>query len=145
MNAESPFDLERIIGYDALYESMMKCRKGVMWKDSTASFVLNGVEKTMKLSAMLHSEAYKPTTSSRTESSEGNMGIAITRAGTLSVRDERFSTAEDFKTAMGNVLFTFALAEPVPFHVDPQAINSLEGTNTMWTDAQNLEVTYRSI
>lgn len=60
MNAERPFDLEQVIGYDALYESMHKCRKGVMWKDSTASFVLNGVEKTMKLSDMLHSGAYKP-------------------------------------------------------------------------------------
>ena len=90
-------------------------------------------------------EAYKPTTSSRTESSEGNMGIAITRAGTLSVRDERFSTAEDFKTAMGNTMFTFALAEPLTIQLTPQEVSSLLGTNTMWSDTNgDLTVKYRS-
>ena len=31
---------EEIIGYEALYESMEKCRLGVLWKDSVAHFVL---------------------------------------------------------------------------------------------------------
>ena len=43
------FDIEKVIGFDALYESMMKCKKGVMWKDSTAGYVLNGIERTMNL------------------------------------------------------------------------------------------------
>ena len=38
--------VEKVIGFEALYESMEKCRKGVMWKTSTASYVLNGIEKT---------------------------------------------------------------------------------------------------
>ena len=33
-----------ITSYDSLYESMMKCKKGVTWKPSVKSFVLNGEE-----------------------------------------------------------------------------------------------------
>lgn len=60
---ENHFDIERIIGFDALYESMLKCRKGVMWKDSTAGYVLNGIERTMNLERELHDGTYraKPT------------------------------------------------------------------------------------
>ena len=51
--------IENVTGFDALYDSMHKCRKGVLWKDSVASFYLNGVERTMKLSEELHSGTYK--------------------------------------------------------------------------------------
>lgn len=51
--------LENVTGFDALYDSMQKCRKGVLWKDSVASFYLNGIERTMKLSEELHSGTYK--------------------------------------------------------------------------------------
>lgn len=50
--------MEHIIGFDALYESMEKCRKGVIWKDSVAHFVLNAVEETMKLERQLKSGEY---------------------------------------------------------------------------------------
>lgn len=49
-----------VIGFDALYESMNKCRKGVIWKDSVAAFVLRGVERTMKLARDLQKGKYKP-------------------------------------------------------------------------------------
>lgn len=51
--------VESVIGFDALYESMHKCKKGVLWKDSTASFYLNGIERTMKLSEELCTGTYK--------------------------------------------------------------------------------------
>ena len=46
--------------FDALYESLMKCKKGVMWKDSTAAMVLRGVERIAKLSRDLINNNYKP-------------------------------------------------------------------------------------
>ena len=52
-------DMEEIIGFDALYESMHKCKRHVMWKGSVAHFVLNGVEETYKLSRELKSGTYK--------------------------------------------------------------------------------------
>lgn len=51
---------EEIIGFDALYESMMKCKRGVVWKDSVASFYLRGVERTMRLTEQLKDGTYRP-------------------------------------------------------------------------------------
>ncbi len=59
MNTETPYPLDVVIGFDPLYESMQKCRKGVIWKDSVAAYSLNGIERTMKLSAQLHDGTYK--------------------------------------------------------------------------------------
>ena len=59
MNTETPCLLDAVIGFDPLYESMQKCRKGVIWKDSVASYSLNGIERTMKLSEQLHDGTYK--------------------------------------------------------------------------------------
>ena len=51
---------EEIIGFEALYASMLKCKKGVMWKGSAAHFVLNGPEMVYKLSHQLKDGTYKP-------------------------------------------------------------------------------------
>ena len=37
---------ESIIGFEALYDSMMKCKKGVLWKDQPAYYYLHGIEET---------------------------------------------------------------------------------------------------
>ena len=52
-------DTEEIIGYEALYNSMMKCKKGVMWKDSTAFFVHNWMREIGKLERQLHDGTYR--------------------------------------------------------------------------------------
>lgn len=52
-------DMENIIGFDALYDSMHKCKKGVMWKGSVAHYVLNSMEETYKLNQQLESGTYK--------------------------------------------------------------------------------------
>lgn len=51
---------ENIIGYDALYNSMLKCRRGVGWKDSVAHFVLNAPEEIMRLEEELKEGTYRP-------------------------------------------------------------------------------------
>lgn len=51
--------LESVIGFDALYQSMYRCRKNVAWKDSVAHYCLNGIEETMKLEKQLHDGGYK--------------------------------------------------------------------------------------
>ena len=57
---ETYFDIETVIGFDALYESMCKCVRGVMWKDSVMGYRLNAIERTLTLSDQLHSGKYKP-------------------------------------------------------------------------------------
>ena len=51
--------MDTVTGFEPLYDSMNKCRKGVLWKDSTASFYLNGVERCMKLHEQLENGTYK--------------------------------------------------------------------------------------
>lgn len=52
-------DMEDIIGFDALYDSMHKCKKGVVWKESVAHYVLNSMEETYKLNQQLENGTYK--------------------------------------------------------------------------------------
>lgn len=50
---------ESVIGFDALYESMSRCRKGVIWKDSAARYCLNAIEETIKLEDQLKGGTYR--------------------------------------------------------------------------------------
>jgi hypothetical protein len=50
---------EQIVGFDALYNSMNKCIKGVLWKDSVAHFYLNYMEELLKLEAQLKDGTYR--------------------------------------------------------------------------------------
>lgn len=51
---------EDVIGFDALYESAMRCRKGVLWKDSTAAYYHRAIDRTALLSEQLRTGTYKP-------------------------------------------------------------------------------------
>lgn len=53
-------DLEEIIGFGALYKSMMKCKNGVLWKDSVAHFYHNAPVEVAKLSRELKAGTYRP-------------------------------------------------------------------------------------
>lgn len=46
--------------FDALYDSMWKCRCGKLWKASVARYVLHGIEETLKLEEEIASGEYKP-------------------------------------------------------------------------------------
>ncbi|MBQ2659546.1 hypothetical protein IJF85_01040 [Candidatus Saccharibacteria bacterium] len=52
--------MDNVIGFEALYESAMKCKKGVLWKDSVAHYILNIIEETVKLEEQLKSGTYHP-------------------------------------------------------------------------------------
>ena len=51
---------EEVIEFNPLYESMYRCKKGVLWKSSTASFCLNGLENILKLERELKDGTYTP-------------------------------------------------------------------------------------
>lgn len=51
--------MEKVVGFDALYESANKCKKGVLWKDSVAHYMLNILEETAKLEEQLKNGTYK--------------------------------------------------------------------------------------
>ena len=58
-HSDNNIDEESVIGFDALYESMHKCVKGVLWKGSVSSFFLNGIERTINLEKALKEGTYK--------------------------------------------------------------------------------------
>jgi len=49
-----------VVGLDALYESMEKCQRSVLWKDSTAHFVLNDLSQINRLHTELTNGVYAP-------------------------------------------------------------------------------------
>jgi len=52
-------ELEKVIGYDALYESMIRCKNGVLWKDSVARFFHHAPLEILKLSNELKTGTYQ--------------------------------------------------------------------------------------
>ncbi|MBR6102642.1 MAG: hypothetical protein IKP95_09450 [Ruminococcus sp.] len=50
---------ELVCSYDSLYHALQKCKKGVMWKDSVAGFVKNGLINCLLLKEDLDSGRYK--------------------------------------------------------------------------------------
>ena len=59
ISMENYFDISDVIDFEPLYDSMLKCKKGVMWKDSVASYRLNAIERTINLSRELRTGQYK--------------------------------------------------------------------------------------
>jgi len=53
-----PFEV--CTSFEALYDSMWKCRRGKLWKASVARFVLHGIDETLRLEEELRSGTYKP-------------------------------------------------------------------------------------
>lgn len=60
LDARNHYDIEDVIGFDALYESMQRCKRGVLWKSSAASYCLNALERTIRLEEELKGGTYKP-------------------------------------------------------------------------------------
>lgn len=52
-------EAEEIIGFEALYNSMRKCIRGVLWKDGVASFYHNWIREILRLTNQLHDGTYK--------------------------------------------------------------------------------------
>lgn len=52
-------EYEEAITFESLLESMYKCQRGVLWKESVSSFSLNGLERCLKLSDELESGTYR--------------------------------------------------------------------------------------
>lgn len=58
------------------------------------------------------------------------------------IRDDRYYTAEDFKTAMSGVQLVYPLATPQTYQLTPQQINTLLGQNNVWSDGDSVEIKY---
>lgn len=59
------------------------------------------------------------------------------------VRDDSYSTADSFKTAMSGVMSTYTLATPIELTLTPAQLALLEGYNILTTDGTTMSVTVR--
>lgn len=50
---------EKIISFDALYESYLKCRANVSWKPSVKSFIINSEANLLRMEKQLHDGTWK--------------------------------------------------------------------------------------
>lgn len=58
--SKKPKSFEEAVTFEALYDSMWKCRCGKMWKASVARYVLHGIEETLKLEEEIQNGKYLP-------------------------------------------------------------------------------------
>ena len=56
------------------------------------------------------------------------------------VRDNRYSSIADFKTAMSGVQLVYPLATPIEYTLTPTEVKTLLGTNNVWADTGDVTV-----
>lgn len=62
----------------------------------------------------------------------------------LRLSDDRFDNADDLKIALNGRMAVIELAEPITYTLTPQTVALLAGNNTLWTDGDNIEITYKA-
>jgi len=62
--------------------------------------------------------------------------------GEIYVMDDGYNDATAFKTAMSGVKFVYELATPVTYTLTAPQVKTLLGTNNIWADTGDTEVTY---
>lgn len=68
--------------------------------------------------------------------------IAILTNGIMKIRDSRYTSASDFKTAVTGQKFVYELAEPYTIQLPPQQIRLLKGTNHLSCNTGDLSIKY---
>ena len=69
--------------------------------------------------------------------------IWVDREKFIGVRDSRYTSASDFKSAMSGVQLVYELAQPQTYTLTGQEISTLLGDNNVWADSGDVEITYR--
>ena len=60
------------------------------------------------------------------------------------IRDDSYSSASDFKTAMSGVQVVYPLKTPLTVQLTPSQISTLLGQNNIWADTGDVAVEYRA-
>ena len=60
----------------------------------------------------------------------------------ITVHDTAYTNATTFKSAMNGVQLVYELATPQTYQLTPQQVNTLVGTNNVWSEQGNIELSY---
>ena len=58
----------------------------------------------------------------------------------IQIKDSSYTNATTFKSAMNGVQLVYELATPQAYQLTPQQVNTLVGTNNVWSDSGQVEV-----
>ena len=75
------------------------------------------------------------------EASDKSILVDITRSR-IFVKDSDYSDGNDFKTSKTGQKIVYYLATPITYTITPQEVKTLLGTNHIWADTGDTEVTY---
>lgn len=68
--------------------------------------------------------------------------ISVGYQGAIYARATKYSTAQEFVTAMSGVQLCYELATPLEITLDPATLSTLKGENTFSTDGTSIELEY---
>ena len=68
--------------------------------------------------------------------------IGIHTNGAIIAQDTTYTNATTFKSAMNGVQLVYELATPQTYQLTPQQVNTLVGTNNVWSEQGNIELSY---
>lgn len=60
----------------------------------------------------------------------------------IRIRDDRFNTASEIKTALNGVMLYYELATPQTVQLTSEQITAIKGSNTMWSDGDSMTAVY---
>lgn len=105
---------------------------------------------TAKLDGMAYStsrntflcSAYKPTYNNEITSTDD--GVIWNRSGTVVIKDTSKGdmTVAEFKEFLSGKQLVYELATPQTYQLTPQQVNTLVGTNNVWSEQGNIELSY---
>jgi hypothetical protein len=62
----------------------------------------------------------------------------------VGIKDSRYSDATIFRTAVSGQIAVYELATPLTIQLTPEQVQLLKGANTLWTDGDEIELTYNA-
>ena len=68
--------------------------------------------------------------------------IGIHTNGSIIAQDTTYTNVTTFKSAMNGVQLVYELATPQTYQLTPQQVNTLVGTNNVWSEQGNIELSY---
>lgn len=87
-------------------------------------------------------EQYKVVSRNNLPNNDCSFSISYSDQVYLTVKDERYSTSEAFKTAMSGVHIVYELATPVPFTFTGANVYSKSGLNNVFADSGDVDLKY---
>lgn len=112
---------------------------------SPSGYIFRSVSTyTISRSTEILSSIYKTGNWQYTSQVENN-GICANSSGQILVRNDTYDNdVEAFTTAMSGVQLVYELAQPTTIQLTPEEVQLLKGNNTIWTDGDEIELTYKA-